>query len=106
MGFDRDGFAAGMGSHPFDTDGSTARTDVPQEGTGVGGEGGEGERSDFTLGELAVVLVNVVGETGSAVGDGATRVRWAMEGDRVELGAVGASPLVSALGKLAFGGTV
>lgn len=33
-------------------------------------------------------------------------MRWAVESDRVELGAVGASPLVGALGKLAFGGTV
>ena len=58
------------------------------------------------FGELAVVLVGVVGETGDAAGYGAIGMGWAVERDRVELGAVGASPLVGALGKLAFGGTV
>lgn len=33
-------------------------------------------------------------------------MRWAVESEGVKLGAVGMGPLVGALGKLAFGGTV
>ena len=58
------------------------------------------------FGELAVVLVGEVGKTGVAMDGWASGMRWAMEGDRVKLGAVGFGPLVGALGELAFGGTV
>ena len=104
--FKGDRSATRMGAHPLDADGPTTSTDIPQQGTGVGREGSKGERSDFGFGELAVVLVRKVGEAGAAVGEGASWVRWAVERKGVKLGAVGFGPLVGALGKLVFGGTV
>ena len=61
---DRDRAAGGVRPHPLDADRARAGADVPQQLAGQRREPGERDRADVALGQLAVVLVGVVGQPG------------------------------------------
>ena len=66
IALDRDGRAALAGAQPFDRDRAATRADIPQGLARQRGERGEGRGADLALGQLAVMLEDVVGKTGAA----------------------------------------
>ena len=85
VGLDGDRAAPGMRAHPFDADGAAAGADVPEQLARRRPQRGQGDRPDLPLGELAVVLVELVGEARGARDRWDTRVRHALDGQGVQV---------------------
>ena len=63
---DRDGAHRRIGQHPFDRDRARAGADVPQQFAAARRQRRQRHRADFALGDLAVVLEQIVGKAGAA----------------------------------------
>src|SRR5690606_23649957 len=88
--------AGGVGAHPLDGDGPGTAPHVPQQFPGGGREGGEGGGADVPFGELAVVFVGRVRESGDGAEARGAGGAPAVDGDDVErvAGLLPAGPVV------------
>ena len=80
MGFEGDRAAVGIGSQPFDGDAAGPAAHIPQQLGAAGTQRAHGQRAHRFLGELAVVLVLVVGQARGG------RPAWsaAVDGNNIE----------------------
>ncbi len=62
--FDGDGAHGRVGEQPLDSDGAGAGADVPQQLAPERRQRGQRHRADLALGDLAVMLEQIVGEAG------------------------------------------
>ena len=62
IGLDGDGAHRGMGQHPFDADRAGAGADVPQQFAAPWRQRRQGDGADFALGDLAVMLEQMIGK--------------------------------------------
>jgi hypothetical protein len=70
--------------HPFDRDRAGAGADVPQRLAAARRQRRQRDGADLALGDLAVVLEQIVGQPGGARDDPRARRRHHLDRDRVE----------------------
>ncbi|MOA15832.1 hypothetical protein D3C78_1360140 [compost metagenome] len=86
IGFDGQGAAARMRTHPLDTDRTAAGADIPEQLAGGRGEAGEGDGAHVAFGQLAVMFEGGVRQTGQARQARCRRFGPAFDGDQVQVG--------------------
>ena len=86
MMFDRDGAIGDVGEHPFDGNRTRPGADIPEEFAAPGRQGAQRHRAGLALGDLAVVLEEIVRKAGHAGNDARALARDDLERDGVQRG--------------------
>ncbi|MNS05953.1 hypothetical protein D3C72_373680 [compost metagenome] len=86
IGFDGQGAAARMRTHPLDTDRTAAGADIPKQFAGGRGEAGEGDGAHVAFGQLAVMLEGRIRQSGETRKAQGLCVGQTFDGDDIEVG--------------------
>ena len=102
IALDRDGRAALAVAQPFDRDRAATGADIPQGFAGQWGERREGRGAHLALGQLAVMLEDVVGKPGEPRQCSGAAAGAAIDRDRVEVGNPPIAPACASSAMIGF----